>query len=298
MDNTNEVGFRVFAGIGTVDQRTEYYLISIGSFIDTQISLDCEKGIFEEAFGYDLLVFRCLDQPNELVVINTAKGNLIENELTTSSLGQDSIYIKWTGINEVATYEWSTDTGGKHKVCFSDTSEWNTLCASYPFWVGDVSPDGKWVEVRRGDGDWPEAIAVLPSECLHPENDHCKPEWNDQDIHTSGWVELVSAWTPDSNYIIYLDAEGIVGGKTNYWVYDVQANEFIRNWSEPGTQSFRVITQKGWQPIWTPEGDRFLVIDHSAHRDPENIGYLVSPEDGSRTLLFEGGVVMGVVEIP
>jgi hypothetical protein len=64
---------------------------------------------------------------------------------------------------------------------------------------------------------------------------------------------------------------------------------------EQGINLYRFIRKAS--EIWAPDG-RLLIERMNAHEDPSIAGYLLNIDDGSLTKLYEGGQLLGTVQIP
>ena len=56
------------------------------------------------------------------------------------------------------------------QACMINIREGQPVCRDVPLWLGPLSPDGKWFEVRRGYESAPDETGIMASNCLLQQN--------------------------------------------------------------------------------------------------------------------------------
>ena len=183
--------------------------------------------------------------------------------------------------------------------CFVYMPDWSYVCHEYPFKVGDISPDGRRVDVRIRDDMRRESISVLTTVCIENYTAACQPIQSDRMIPPSddGRSFLVdSAWTPDSKGVLYITHIETYGynaqaEETEVWLYDIATREFTKLARYVGLYEFR--RSRSWDnmPIWSPNAEYVVLI---------SVGELslFSVETGELQLLTEGGKLLGAINLP
>ncbi|NIM92107.1 MAG: hypothetical protein GTO18_00110 [Anaerolineales bacterium] len=272
------------------------YIVDIKDFSITAHRLGCKVSRIHIALGEKYLSYRCFYTPLTYYIVDLEDPFI--GQMRSLPVPEDDaldIVARWQNETDIVFYQsyFSIPSGIFH-ICLDSINDQEPMCKIYNFWIGDFSPNRKWVEIRIEDEDFPDGVGVLPAACLREKSDDCTPQWMPTEI-ASGKFGLYASWTPDSRHIIYVAPAYYVGETSDYWVYSVEKNEFVDQWQEVGSYKFRYIF--GARPIWAPDGKHFLVEGSNAEDDPEEDGYLVSVEDGTHTLLYDGGTLLGVIRI-
>ena len=188
------------------------------------------------------------------------------------------------------------------QACMINIREGQPVCRDVPLWLGPLSPDGKWFEVRRGYESAPDETGIMASNCLLQQNIDCVTLLTttppDMAPFDSDRILGDSAWDPLSEAIFYVVHIDTVW--TNYereeseiWRYDLMSQRFEKL---SGPLQGVLYFGDGWfrypSPApWSPDG-RYVAM--------KEIGggiYKLEVETGELTLLSEGGVLLGSVHL-
>jgi len=265
-----------------------------GDYREEYIVLGCMVLVQEGFESYYYLIPRS----NPERVIRGQEGNLYSG----------SLY--WQGDRLLSR-------GSNGTYCIFDILPGQPICKLFEeYWVeGLPSPDGKWLEVRRG---WYQ-IGLIPFSCVEDPTAECgEPHWLPIQSISSNWVWDCKAidnsgmWTPDSQQLLFLvnepqgvegddphrDCKGVWTGQ-ELWRYDLPSGklEMVRKYEVGDEYSLLAPL------IWVPDGKHFVAY---SIRYPDNIYsdievYLVSSEDGEMTLISEipsSRKPLGVVQLP
>jgi len=189
------------------------------------------------------------------------------------------------------------------QACMIKIREGQAFCRDVPFWLGPLSPDGKWFEVRTGLYLAPDEIGIIESNCLIERSVDCVPHLRSMPpgvapIDSASRSLGDSTWVLDNSailYIVHIDTT-----KTNnepeeseIWRYDLMSQRFEKL---SGPLQGVLYFGDGWfrypSPApWSPDG-RYVAM--------KEIGggiYKLEVETGELTLLSEGGVLLGSVHL-
>jgi len=272
-----------------------YYFIDLESGEVQGLVTQCETagGSNLASLGLGNFAFRCLDDLDRWYFLSLNEPF----ELTSSVIpfGKYAFdYVpRWETPDLIEYYNRRGSDIFPH--FYLDIEAGDKWSEEYPLWVGITSPDGKWVEVREGHAQVPDKVGLLQIKCLKPKIEECAPAVILDFGRKEEQILEPAAWSPDSRYMVYIGSAGLSDVPTNIWIYDVASEEIVHEWEFPGFYQYRFIREA--PAIWAPDG-RLLVEWMNAHEDPSMAGYLLNIEDGSLTKLYEGGQLLGTVQIP
>jgi hypothetical protein len=179
-------------------------------------------------------------------------------------------------------------------------------CRSEEYAYGEISPDGKWVEVRSPDYDTPDQIAILPSACIaeDPSAD-CVPDWVEADFDfLDGWGGLLpGVWSPDGAGV-YMQIwapppeEGKVRGPLQVWGLNREdsALRLVGTIPNPGRGlAAWTLVLPGGGTMWSPEQDEIMLLEDAANNRIVLKAFSVKT-GAMRTLTEDGGYVVATLK--
>jgi hypothetical protein len=277
----------------------EYYSLVLEEFYVFDLANESVWGVRLGCDGYVILgpehvVYRCVESLNTWHFLSIEDPIFVHTVKLPKTLEKVENYFPiWIDGTTITFDSWNEAR------CIVYMPDWNLECQEYPFWVGDISPDGQRVDVRIGFYMWPDSISVLTTVCIENYTAACQPIQSDRMIPLSddGRAFLIgSAWTPDSKgilYIIHIETYGYnaQAEETEIWLYDVATREFTKLARYIGLYEFRRLRPWKNMPIWSPDGE-YVVL--------ESVGEisLFSVETGELQLLTEGGKLLGAITLP
>lgn len=186
--------------------------------------------------------------------------------------------------------------------CSGDVTAWEPTCKQFgrEYWLGPISPDGFWFEVRSWDELHPSQIGIARLKCLFEQETPCIPRLLDipPDVAPLGLDRFLgdSAWLPDSSGLLYaihvgVDQETLRAERTEIWRHDLTSKGFEKLYEFRGELYFGDPRFEHSPAPWSPDG-RYVAM--------KEIGggiYKLEVETGELTLLSEGGVLLGSVHL-
>jgi hypothetical protein len=185
--------------------------------------------------------------------------------------------------------------------CTGDVTNWDPVCKSFDFWLGPISPDGKWFEVRYADTSSPESMGIISSNCLLLEEEECFPIVASAPLgmapsdSASRYVKD-AVWLPNSSELLYIvtvntDLTTMRAERSEIWHYDLGSKVIELLYDLPGDLIFGDPWFELAPAPWSPDGSSVVVKDGGSFM-------LLNVETGVLTPLTEGGVLLGTITLP
>jgi len=212
--------------------------------------------------------------------------------------------------------QWLTETqvymvndvglGQEQTGCVVDILAWEPRCIRVPYLLGEVSPDGRWIETRNAEDpivlpEKPNEVGVLPVSCILSEQaTKCEPLWTpiDQDRRE---LRFGGTWSPDSRSLFLLQGidctQKYNGYSSDVWRLEVETSELTR----VGTIPNRPLSDEPYlMAAWSPDGTEVLVSEgQSPCLEGVEPWHAFSVATGRlRLLLEDAGIPFAVVEKP
>jgi hypothetical protein len=242
------------------------------------------------AFGTGYLAYRCGEDRSVWYVLeieNPSKSQSIQVEVAGEHF--------WLEANWVENDLLLADAFGT-RFCRIENPSWGVDCEELPFWGKNVSPDGRFLEVREGRfTSRPEQVGYIPVDCLLGDRKctpSLRPGWissdGDQVLHDAAWLE-------DSSGLLYIVGINTVytnneTDETEFWLLDLDSMELEKIGRYPRKYSYSKFTEIHYRPGWSPKGDQIVLYGGGNY-------FLLSISSGEITPLTEGGVILGEIDL-
>lgn len=189
-----------------------------------------------------------------------------------------------------------------HQVaCASSVPDWNPVCERFDFFIGPLSPDTKWLEVRTSDRNSPDQVGYLNTDCLHRINAPCFPDFIQppQEMITLNPANRFvsdSAWGSESDKLFFIvhvnyDTDTIDIEESEIWELDVFNRSINLLFNIPGEVYFgepRLSLESGY---WDPDGENIVVKTDQSFS-------LLNINTGQLNSLHYNGHLHGIITLP
>jgi len=274
----------------------ELYVVDIENRRIWGLQHGCEQFMLDEAISDKYLAYSCFEENGELYFLPLdAPDQPFMRSLagaTEDPLASSLISI----IGNLAIFY----PDASYQACAGEIHDWRPACKELPFWLGPLSPDGKWFEVRTENESAPYEIGIMGPKCLLKQNVGCTPRFTTAPPDMASFNRRLghSAWDPLSEaifYIVHIDTVRTNNEpeESEFWRYDLMTQRFEKLFGPlPGVFHFGELWYM-YQPSapWSPDG-RYVAM--------KEIGggiYKLEVETGELSLLSEGGMLLGSVHL-
>ena len=286
---------RLFIGVGSNLSTKELYVYDLDSETTWGIALECETvaGDYGYALGAEFLTFRCLDDTHTWHFINTNDPSIgFSIDVPIASGYLDSFPI-WVGTEEILI------KGDNGAFCLGSISDWDPGCEDLSDWVGKLSPDKKYIEIRDGLTDQlPKSIGAVSIPCLRSGQESCEPTIIDLTAYTNDQVEFTltagSTWIPGTTNLLFLrEIDYVISSnsfdETELWLAEFPEGKLTRLDVLEG-EFFLTEFIPDAQAVWLPNGKE-VVLNTLSDLVVYNI------ETGEQRSIGNPGTVLGTITI-
>jgi hypothetical protein len=185
--------------------------------------------------------------------------------------------------------------------CTADAATLDPVCKDFSFWLGPMSPDGKWFEVRIGWEYAPDSMGIISSNCLTLADEGCFPivapaPPGMAPIDSASRNIADAVWLPNSSELLYIvtvnsDHTTMRSERSEIWHYDLGEKSIDLLYDLPGDFVFGDPRFELAPAPWSPDGSSVVVKDGGSFM-------LLNIETGKLTPLTEGGVLLGTITLP
>jgi len=278
-------------------QASEFYLVNLDTYDIWAFEDGCVEQSLHPAIGVNDIAVGCLEEPriwHFLSIEGAGEGHELEliTESNTSFSYPPVMFEDFAlfleDVNQVA--------------CTVDFQIWEPVCKEFILWLGSISADGEWIEVRYEYDFDPEMVGVMEAGCLLLDETVCEPLLmplaSELPISQDRWYLGESAWLPDSSGILYMveletDGSNNETDEREIWTFDIPTRQFrfLGRYNLPlRFGDNHPITNEN-PPPWSPDGSSVVMSVGEQY-------YLFNVETAELTPLTEGGILLGAITLP